>query len=74
MSYLIKKKYLSFIIILWFNMKLNKIVRAICTWDQRLTESKGDEFDISPGIYIFGLNTWLSPRILGLIVHQTYIY
>jgi hypothetical protein len=73
MYYLIKKKYLSFIIILWFNMELNKIIRVIYIWDQCLTESEGDEFKISPGTYIFELNTWLSPRILGLIVHQTYI-
>jgi hypothetical protein len=55
-------------------MELNKIIRVIYIWDQCLTESEGDEFKISPGTYIFELNTWLSPRILGLIVHQTYIY
>jgi len=59
-----EKKYLRLTI-----LEPSRILKAICTWAQHLDEPEDAEFDSSPILYTFGLNT----KMLGLTTLPTYI-
>ena len=59
------KKYFWLIIISWFKIEPNKIIRAICIWTQRLAKLDDNRFSSLLNPYMYRLNAWLSLKVYG---------
>jgi len=59
--------------ILWFTMEPDKIVKGTSTCAQCLAEPEGNAFGSSLYLFVWGLITWISPKMLVLIAYQTYL-
>jgi hypothetical protein len=54
-------------------MEPDKIVKGTSTCAQCLAEPEGNEFGSSLYLFVWGLITWISPKMLVLIAYQTYL-
>lgn len=66
-SWLIRGKYL------WLKKESDKISKTTCIWARRLVEFKSNGCGNSPNPFMYGLNAWLSLKMLGLPAYQTHV-